>query len=90
MFPIKATQRKGRPRVSRPFDSRSLDFTSIARADKISDCKVLDPKQLKILTPKQRLPVALAYVKACNTSEITQIMDSLHQATEVTKKYTTI
>ena len=72
-----------------------MDFASIARADKISDCKVLDPKQLKILTPKQRLPIALAYVKACNTSEnllneITQIMDSLYQATEVTKKYTTI
>ena len=76
-------------------DSGPLDFASIARADKISDCKVLDPKQLKILTPKQRLPIALAYVKACNTSEnllneITQIMDSLYQATEVTKKYTTI
>ena len=72
-----------------------MNFASIARADKISDCKVLDPKQLKILTPKQRLPIALAYVKACNTSEnllneITQIMDSLYQATEVTKKYTTI
>ena len=72
-----------------------MDFASIARADKISDCKVLDPKQLKILTPKKRLPIALAYVKACNTSEnllneITQIMDSLYQATEVTKKYTTI
>ena len=72
-----------------------MDFASIARADKISDCKVLDPKQLKILTPKQRLPIALAYVKACNTSEnllneITQIMDSLYQAAEVTKKYTTI
>ena len=49
---------------------------------------------LKILTPKQmlqRLPIALAQVKAGNTSEnllneIRQIIDSLYQAKEITKK----
>ena len=51
-------------------------------------------KGLKILTPKpmlQRLPVALAQVKAGNTSEnllneIRQIIYSLYQAEEITKK----
>ena len=49
---------------------------------------------LKILTPKQilqRLPIALAQVKAGNTSEnllneIRQIIYSLYQAKEITKK----
>ena len=49
---------------------------------------------LKILTPKQmlqRLPIALARVKEVNTSEtllnkIRQIIYSLHQAKEYTKK----
>ena len=49
---------------------------------------------LKILTPKQmlqRLPIALAKVKAGNTSEnllneIRQIIYSLHREKEVTKK----
>ena len=53
---------------------------------------------LKILTPKQmlqRLPIALAQVKADNTSEnvlneIHQIIYSLHRDKEVTKKYMTI
>ena len=48
----------------------------VAFVVKVSDCKVSnrkfsDPKQLKILTPKQmfqRLPIALAQVKAGNTS----------------------
>ena len=48
----------------------------------------------KILTPKQmpqRLPIALAQVKAGNTSEnllneIRQIIYSLHQEKEITKK----
>ena len=52
---------------------------------------------LKILTPKQmleRLPIALAQVKAGNNSEsllneIRQIVYSLHQAKQITKKYTT-
>ena len=51
-------------------------------------------KGLKILTPKQmlqRLPIALAQVKAGNTSEnllneIRQIIYSLYRAKEITKK----
>ena len=51
-------------------------------------------KELKILTPKQllqRLPIALAQVKACNNSEsllneIRQIANSLYQSKEITKK----
>ena len=51
-------------------------------------------KGLKILTSKQmlqRLPIALAQVKAGNTSEnllneIRQIIYSLYQAKEITKK----
>ena len=51
-------------------------------------------KGLKILTPKemlQQLPVALAQVQAGNNSEnllneIRQIIDSLYQAKEITKK----
>ena len=53
-------------------------------------------KGLKILTPKQmlqRLPIALAQVKAGNNSEsllneIRQIVYSLYQSKQVTKKYT--
>ena len=53
---------------------------------------------LKILTPKQmlqRLPIALAQVKADDTSEnvlneIHQIIYSLYRDKEVTKKYMTI
>ena len=49
-------------------------------------------KVLKILTPKQmiqRLPIVLAQVKACNTSEnwlneIRKIIYSLYQAKEIT------
>ena len=51
-------------------------------------------KGLKLLTPKQmlqRLPIALAQVKAGNNSEnllneIRQIIYSLHQSKEITKK----
>ena len=51
-------------------------------------------KGLKILTPKQilqRLPIALAQVKAGNNSqnllnEIRQIFYSLYQSNEITKK----
>ena len=50
--------------------------------------------QLKILTPKQmlqRLPIAVAQVKAGNASEnllneIRQIINSLYRAKEITKK----
>ena len=52
-------------------------------------------KGLKILTPKQilqRLPIALAQVKASNNSEsllneIRQIVCSLYQSKQITKKY---
>ena len=51
-------------------------------------------KGIKILTPKQmfqRLPIALAQVKAGNSSEsllnkIRQIVYSLHQSKQITKK----
>ena len=51
-------------------------------------------KGLKILTPKQmlqRLPIALAQVKAGNNSDsllnkIRQIVYSLHQSKQITKK----
>ena len=53
-------------------------------------------KELKILTPKQmlqRLPIALAQVKASNNSEsllneIRQTAYSLYQSKQITKKYT--
>ena len=56
--------------------------------------KSIHGEVLKILTPKQmlqRLPIALAQVKAGNTSEnllneIRQIIYSLYQAKEITKK----
>ena len=64
------------------------------RVANVSDRKVSDHKQLKILTPKQilqRLRIALAQVKAGNTSEILlneirQVIYSLHRAKETTKK----
>ena len=60
---------------------------------KIFPMKETQGKGLKILTPKQmlqRLPIALAKVKAGNTSEnllneIRQIIYSLYQAKEITK-----
>ena len=53
-----------------------------------------DHSKLKILTPKQmlqRLPIALAQIKAGNNSgnllnEIRQIIYSLYQSNEITKK----
>ena len=53
-----------------------------------------ESKGLKILTPKQmfqRLPIALAQIKADNNSEslfneIRQIVYSLYQSKEITKK----
>ena len=58
------------------------------------DAKQNEGKRLKILTPKQmiqRLPIALAQVKAGNNSEnllneIRQIVYSLYQSKEITKK----
>ena len=62
---------------------RPLDLAHVA---KVFDCKVFDRTQLKILSPKQmlqRLPIALAQVKASNTfekllNEIRQIIYSLY------------
>ena len=56
--------------------------------------KATKGRELKILTPKQmlqRLPIALAQVKAGNNSEsllnkIRQTVYSLHQSKEITKK----
>ena len=65
------------------------DLAPVVRVAKVSD-----RKRIKILTPKQmlqKLPIALAHVKAGNTSEnlineIRQIIYSLYQEKEVTKK----
>ena len=61
---------------------------------KIIQSKKKQGTGLKILTPKQMLqglPIALAQVKAgnnseCLSNEIRQIVYSLHQSTEITKK----
>ena len=66
----------------------------LAWAAKVYNYKVSDHKQLKILIPGeilQRLPIALAQVKAGNTSEnllneIRKIIYSLYQVKEITKK----
>ena len=52
--------------------SHHLDLACVAYVAKVASRKVFDPKQLKILTSKQmlqRLPKALAQVKAGNKSE---------------------
>ena len=67
------------------------DYSSIASEPKY---KEKHGEGLKILTPKQmllRLPIALAQVKAGNTSEnllnkIRKIINCLHRANEITKK----
>ena len=74
--------------------SRPLDLFRVACVAEASDCMVSEHSNLKILTPKQmlqRLPIALAQVKVSNTSEnllheIRQIVYSLYQANEITKK----
>ena len=60
----------------------------------ILEAKILAKQEgtrLKILTPKQRLPIALAQIKEGNNSqillnEIKQIVYSLYQSKEITKK----
>ena len=79
-FPIKAAKGKGH-------------LLKLARVAKVSDRKVFDHTRLKILSPKQmlqRLPIALAQVKAGNTPEtllnkIRQIIFSLYRAKEITE-----
>ena len=64
-----------------------LEFQRSSPIDSIS-------KRIKILTPKQmllRLPIAIAQLKASNTSDslldkIRQIVHSFYQAKEITKK----
>ena len=71
-----------------------LDFARRACRAKVSDHKVSDHSNLKILTPKQmlqRLPIALAQVEAGDTSEnllneIIKNIYSLYRAKEITKK----
>ena len=71
------------------------DYSKI-RSEAIYEIKQDETKgaKIKILTPKQmlqRLPIALAQVKAGNNSEnllneIRQIVYSLYQSKEITKK----
>ena len=78
---------KGRNEAIKFYDDYSLI---------ISEAKIKEAKGegLKILTPKQmlqRLPIALAQVKVGNNSEnllneIRQIVYSLYQSKEITKK----
>ena len=71
-----------------------LAYVARDRVAKAYNCKVSDHSNLKMLSPKQmlqRLPIALAQVKAGNTSEnllneIRQIIYSLYWAKEITKK----
>ena len=77
---------------------RIIFFRNYAKMMLDSGCKVKQDETkgtgLKILTPiqiLQRLPTALAQVKARNNSEkllneIRQIVYSLHQSKEITKK----
>ena len=68
------------------------DYSSMVSEAKL---KATKGTGLKILTPKQmlqRLPIALAQVKAGNNSEnllneIRQIVYSLYQSKEIAKKY---
>ena len=82
---------EARERVLNTFDTKILPikFEGTGFSDKVSD-----HSNFKILTPKQmvqRLPIALAQVKAGNTSEnllnkIRQIIHFLYQAKEITEK----
>ena len=70
------------------------DYSSMSEAKYKSKQNKTEGKGLKILTPKQmlqRLPIALAQVKADNNSErllneIRQIVYSLYQSKQITKK----
>ena len=80
-----------RNEVIKFYDGYSLMMSETktkARATKRTGLKILTPKQIL-----QRLPVALAQVKTSNNSEslldeIRQIVYSLYQSKEITKKYT--
>ena len=78
--------------ISAPYEGRELTLNSFRSG--MFPIKAKQGKELKIETPKQmlqRLPIALAQVKAGNTSEnllieIKQIIYSLYRAKEITKK----
>ena len=80
---------EGRGKVLNAFDNKI--FTIKTKGSGYLESK---PFNFKILTPKQilqRLPIALAHIKAGNNSqsllnEIRQIVDSLYQSKEITKK----
>ena len=75
---------KGREMVFKAFESGI--FLQPEELKKGTGLKVLTPKQML-----QRLPIALAQIKACNNSksllnEIRQVVYSLYQSKEITKK----
>ena len=78
---------KARNEAIKFYDDYSLIMSEAkTRATKEEGLKILTPKQML-----QRLPIALAQVKACNNSEnllnkIRQILYSLYQSKEITKK----
>ena len=80
---------EGREKILDAFESKIFSTKS-----KVAGFLNLDRSKLKILTPKQmleRLPIALAQVKADNNlesllNEIKQITYSLYQSKQITKK----
>ena len=81
---------KARNEAIKIYDDYSLMMseakTKAAKANKGNGIKILTPKQML-----QRLPIALAQVKAGNNSEsllneIRQIVYSLYQSKQITKK----
>ena len=80
---------EGREKVLDAFESKIFSIKS-------KGAGILNPNhsKLKVLTPKQmlqRLPIALAQVKTGNNSEyllneIRQIVYSLHQSKQITRK----
>ena len=85
--------------INRIFNGRNDSIKFVEEYDSMileskRNAAEMERKRLKILTPKQmlqRLPIALAQVKAGNNSEnllneIRQIVYSLYQSKEITKK----
>ena len=78
---------KGRNKAIKFFDDYSSMMSEAkSKATKGTGLKILTPKQML-----QRLPIALAQVKAGNNSEsllneIKQIINSLYQSKQITKK----
>ena len=78
---------KARSKAIKFYDDYSLILSEAKnKATKGTGLKILTPKQIL-----QRLPITLAQVKAGNNSEsllneIRQIVYSLHQSKEITKK----